>query len=91
MSEIARRYHVTGRVQGVGFRYFVERHAKILGLRGWVRNLSDGSVELEATGTEAQLAELEGLLHRGPQLAQVRSVTASEATPTAYPSFRTRG
>ena len=53
---IARLYRVRGRVQGVGFRYFVEHSAKGLGVSGWVRNVDDGSVEVYALGAPAQLA-----------------------------------
>ena len=50
-SQVARRFLVRGRVQGVGFRWFVEREAHMLGIAGWVRNNSDGSVEVMAQGT----------------------------------------
>lgn len=86
----ARRYIVTGRVQGVGFRYFVERQAQALGLTGWVRNRDDGSVEVEATGSQAQLSDLEGALWTGPRLADVRGVQSSETAPGASSGFRIR-
>ena len=54
----ARRFLVRGRVQGVGFRWFVEREAHILGIAGWVRNNADGSVEVLAQGTRDQLSGL---------------------------------
>lgn len=65
---------VTGRVQGVGFRLFVQGTAQSLGLTGWVRNLPDGRVELAARGPKRQLTVLSMLLHRGPEGAQVTSV-----------------
>ena len=69
---------VHGRVQMVGFRYFVLGHAKRLGLSGWVRNGNDGqTVELAAEGTEASLKELETALHQGPPYAVVDSVEAT--------------
>lgn len=70
---------VRGRVQGVGFRYFVRQAARELGLRGWVRNLPDGSVELEAEGDEAQLEALEERLRQGPALARVQAVDATRS------------
>jgi acylphosphatase len=67
----ARRYRVTGRVQGVFFRASTARVANALGLRGHARNLPDGSVEVLAIGTAAALAQLEAFLRRGPPRAQV--------------------
>jgi acylphosphatase len=75
----ARLYRVRGRVQGVGFRYFVEHSANALALAGWVRNLDDGGVEVYAIGNAAQLSELAGLLWKGPRWAEVRGVDESEA------------
>lgn len=82
---------VTGRVQGVGFRYFVRRQAQELGLGGWVRNLPDGSVEVEAEGEEAQIAELEARLRQGPALARVTAVDATRSEETrGYTAFEVR-
>lgn len=67
---------IRGRVQGVGFRYWVVEEAVRLGLKGWVRNLRDGGVELEAEGPEEQLFALEKLLWEGPPLARVSDVQA---------------
>ena len=65
---------VYGRVQGVGFRYFVLQQAVALGLSGWVRNMSDGMVEVLAEGDSASLQELLVALHEGPDAAYVRDV-----------------
>ena len=65
---------VRGRVQGVGFRWFVRERARELGVRGWVRNRTDGSVELEAAGDSASLQQLRELVARGPAGARVTSV-----------------
>jgi acylphosphatase len=65
---------VKGRVQGVGFRYWVRDKALALGLAGWVRNNHDGSVETEAEGTEDQLFEFEQALWKGPVLSRVTDV-----------------
>jgi acylphosphatase len=62
---------VQGRVQGVGFRWFVQREAGELGLRGWVRNTEEGEVEVVASGTEADLAELRASLRSGPRGSRV--------------------
>ena len=66
---------VTGRVQGVGFRYFVARAARSLRLSGYVRNLPDGAVEVVASGDRAQLESLVALLEKGPPGAEVESVS----------------
>jgi acylphosphatase len=85
-KKIARLYRVRGRVQGVGFRYFVEHSASALGVAGWVRNSDDGSVEVYAVGEVEKLSELAGLLWTGPRWAEVRGVEESEA-----PLERVRG
>ncbi|MBZ5645835.1 MAG: acylphosphatase [Acidobacteriia bacterium] len=91
-SIAARRYIVHGRVQGVGFRWFVEREAHLLGVSGWVRNTSDGSVEVMAQGTPEQLAGLHGRLREGPRASRVDAVDVSEAEPqSGLSSFRIEG
>jgi acylphosphatase len=88
----ARRFLIRGRVQGVGFRWFVEREAHILKIAGWVRNNHDGSVEVFALGTPAQLAGLRSRLQEGPRAARVDNVEESEAQPVAgLASFQVRG
>ena len=62
---------IQGRVQGVGFRWFVHREASELDLRGWVRNTEDGDVEVVATGSEKDLDELRASLRRGPRGCRV--------------------
>jgi acylphosphatase len=89
-QKLAKLYRVRGRVQGVGFRYFVEQSAKRLDIRGWVRNLDDGSVEAYAVGTAAQLSDLAGLLWKGPRWAEVRGVEESEAPLEDYSGFSVR-
>lgn len=83
----ARRYLVRGRVQGVGFRFFVERIAVELGLKGYARNLDDGRVEVYAVGAPEQLSELAGLLWRGPRLADVRGVDEQDMPVLKYMGF----
>jgi acylphosphatase len=65
---------VRGRVQGVGFRYFVRRRADSMGITGWVRNRADGAVEVEAEGARPELERLVAALSRGPAGAQVTAV-----------------
>lgn len=87
----ALRAIVRGRVQGVGFRDFVEMRARSLGLTGYVRNLSDGrSVEVVAEGLRHDLERLIGHLHEGPSGAHVTAVEADWRLPTgAHTGFRT--
>jgi len=73
-----RRFRVTGRVQGVGFRYFVWREAETLGVHGWVRNRADGTVEALARGTKEELDRLQDRIQEGPQWSQVVSVSVAE-------------
>lgn len=75
----ARRYFVEGMVQGVGYRFYVERVARQLGLGGYVKNMSDGRVEVYAIGPAEQLAELKRRLTEGPRAARVRQVAEEEA------------
>ncbi len=89
---LARRYLVRGRVQGVGFRWFVEREAHTLGISGWVRNNPDSSVEVLAMGTTAQLNALQSKLRQGPRAARVDDVQEFEAHAiTGLSKFRIEG
>ena len=88
----ARRFIVRGRVQGVGFRWFVEREAHILAIAGWVRNNPDGSVEILAMGSREQLAGLSSRLREGPRAARVDDVEELEAKPfSGLTTFRIEG
>lgn len=79
-AKAARRYFVRGRVQGVGYRYFVQKAAEQLGVTGYTRNLDDGRVEVYAIGNAAQLSEFAGLLWRGPSLSDVRGLDEQDAS-----------
>jgi acylphosphatase len=89
---ICRRYMVRGRVQGVGFRWFVEREAHALGIAGWVRNNADGAVEVLALGSNEQLLELKRKLQQGPRAARVDTVDEAVAqAPRDLNTFRIEG
>lgn len=75
---VKKHFKVTGRVQGVFFRQSSCAKAQSLGLSGWVRNLPDGSVELQAQGEQSAVAELQAWLNEGPPHARVESVKVSE-------------
>jgi len=75
----ARRYFISGEVQGVGFRFFAERMAEKLALSGYVRNLRDGRVEVYAVGSAEQLRALRNELERGPRFASVSAVAEEPA------------
>ena len=81
---LARKYYISGQVQGVGYRYFAQRVARDLRVRGWARNLDDGRVEVLAVGTPHQLQDFEGELRVGPPRADVRGIAVEEdALPDA--------
>ncbi len=74
----SRLFLIRGRVQGVGFRHFAWRTAVEFGIRGWVRNREDGSVEVAAWGSEDQLDALRASLAQGPRWAQVDAVVREQ-------------
>jgi len=78
-AQIARRYLVSGIVQGVGFRYFIQDEAERLHLSGFVRNLRDGRVEVYAIGSAENLARLRTIIERGPRGAMVQHVAEESA------------
>jgi len=89
---VARRYIVRGRVQGVGYRWFVDHEARQLGLAGWVRNNLDGTVEVLAMGSPEQHMALRGKLQQGPRAARVDHVDESPADAVAgLTTFRIEG
>jgi acylphosphatase len=77
-------------VQGVGFRWFVEREAQLIGVGGWVRNRDDGAVEVLASGTDAQLNSLYDKLREGPRAARIDRVEVEDVAPfSGYKTFQT--
>ena len=90
-DQSTRRYVVSGRVQGVGFRWFVERAAGEIGVTGWVRNCSNGEVEVMATGTHEQHRSLRQKLQEGPRASRVDHVSEANAPFLKAQSFRIEG
>jgi acylphosphatase len=86
----AYRYIVQGRVQGVGYRYFVLRQATALGVAGFARNRPDGAVEVVAEGSDQALAELEGHLREGPAFSAVAEVEREAVAPRGDSGFHIR-
>jgi len=85
---------IQGRVQGVGFRWFVHREASELDLCGWVRNTEEGEVEVLASGPPADLAELRASLRRGPRGSRVDRIVEHQLADTeaeGLSSFRIDG
>lgn len=74
-----RRYLVSGRVQGVGFRFFAQHEAERLGVSGYVQNLPDGRVEVLASGSREQLAQFRSQLAKGPRFSNVSQVLEETA------------
>lgn len=88
---MTRRFVVSGRVQGVGYRFFAQREAMRLKLTGYAENLDDGRVEVLAAGDASALEEFERALGRGPGAARVTSVVAEPAATTeTFTTFSTR-
>jgi acylphosphatase len=84
------RMTITGHVQGVGYRFWAERAAAALGIRGWVRNRSDGSVELLASGSDDAVAGLIEACRRGPVAAVVADLTVADAEEAGSTGFSAR-
>jgi acylphosphatase len=83
---IARRFLVSGRVQGVGFRMFVSDRAAFEGLHGYVQNLADGRVEAVVEGDEDAVERIERAVRRGPPGARVDTVLVEPMTPAGRPT-----
>ena len=83
---VARRFLVSGRVQGVGFRYFTETAARREGVHGWVRNLPDGRVEAAAEGEAEAVERFERSLRQGPRGARVDQVEVDDDVPAGRES-----
>ena len=83
------RVIISGRVQGVGFRYWTEDQAARRGLDGWVRNLTDGRVEAVFAGAEADVDDMIAACHEGPRLARVQKVAVFSHENAVGPGFRT--
>lgn len=81
-----RYFWITGRVQGVGYRYFAQSEARRLGLSGWVRNRREGAVEVLAEGPPDQLERFEQRLRQGPSAARVDAVQRQPGPPHTLPS-----
>jgi acylphosphatase len=89
---VARRYVVKGRVQRVGFRFFVENAAQREGIQGYVRNQHDGSVEVVAEGDASALGRFEMAVRRGPAGARVDDVDTLDLEPSGrFAGFRVTG
>ena len=88
MSHAIQQVTIHGRVQGVGYRAWVEHQARLAKLEGWVRNRRDGSVEALFAGAAAKVDDMITACHRGPDAAEVREVAVSAAPEAPAPGFR---
>jgi acylphosphatase len=84
---VARRFVISGRVQGVGFRWFTQDTAAREGVTGWVRNLPDGRVEALVEGDQESVTRVERALRSGPRGARVEKVQVDDEEPGGYRSF----
>ena len=82
------RVSITGRVQGIGYRFWAKRNAETLGLDGWVRNLRDGSVEALFSGAAKEVLEMLARCRQGPFGARVEDVVILEEPAPPHPGFR---
>jgi len=87
----ARRAVVSGRVQGVGFRFFAERAARKAGVVGWVRNLPDGRVETVVEGSDDAVERYLAEIRKGPLGARVTDVAVEDRQPGKFESFEITG
>lgn len=78
MSTISKHLIISGRVQGVGFRHFTYKTARELGIKGWVKNLQDGTVETVFTGSPKDVYAMKERLEEGPSRARVRKIEEVE-------------
>jgi acylphosphatase len=91
MAKVARSLRITGHVQGVFFRAWTQHEADALGLGGWVRNCSDGSVEAHVEGEAGDVQKLVDLTREGPPGARVDDVEVGIADPEGLTGFDVRG
>jgi acylphosphatase len=86
-NKLLYRITIRGRVQGVGFRWNAAREANMRGIKGFARNLSDGSVYIEAEGTRDMLDDYVDWCRRGPRMSSVSSIEVNSFPPEGYPDF----
>ncbi|MCP4201371.1 MAG: acylphosphatase [bacterium] len=79
MAQSGWKFRIHGRVQGVGFRWYTQREADRLGVRGWVRNCADGTVEALAIGSSGQVDAFAEAVRKGPAMSRVSSVERTES------------
>ncbi|WP_232818179.1 acylphosphatase [Zobellella maritima] len=90
MAKVAKKIWVSGLVQGVGFRYYTQRQAEILGVSGYARNLADGRVEVVAEGEQHNVQQMVDWLEQGgPSHARVDALEQEEITVGDYAGFDT--
>ena len=90
MAEAARHLRITGRVQGVFFRAWMQQQARELGLQGWVRNCPDGRVEAHVEGDEAAVEQMLALARTGPPAAEVAELRTWNVEPCDFDGFEVR-
>ena len=89
-EKVQKHIYISGRVQGVGFRAFTRREAAVLDIKGWVKNLADGRVELVIKGQEAKVKEMLRKVKEGPSFARVDDFKVKDEKPDDYDQFEIR-
>ncbi|MFH7903748.1 MAG: acylphosphatase [Candidatus Aenigmatarchaeota archaeon] len=89
MMKVAYKMKLYGKVQGVGFRFFLSKHAERLNIKGYAKNLEDGSLECWFEGEEENVKEIIELAKRGPPLAKVKKYEIEKVIPKNFESFET--
>jgi acylphosphatase len=90
-SILHKNIRISGRVQGVGFRYAARNYAHMLGISGFIRNLTNGDVYLEAEGTAEQIEEYLKWCHQGPPRAVIRFIDIYDGDVAGFVGFEVRG
>ena len=89
-KKVQKHIHISGRVQGVGFRAFIRREAAVLDIKGWAKNLADGRVEVVIEGNKDKISEMLEKLKEGPSFAKVKELEIEDEKAKNFKDFEIR-